>query len=360
MCYYTLSEETKPLPTVRETTLPLDKTSPQELWMNRVEAERRSSEDRLNFLEGVVLESKSQQQTTLEENEKLKQDLAKLKYELSIVATEANKPKKQLETVVYANDPFSPSYSPVEKISTPRVPLKVVESDDVEETLYDVERVIPAGTSVRAILVSSVDIPCGVYSTSDPQPVKLRLIDDGHLPKKVRAKLKGGIIIASANGDLSNERIYIRLERLTQVRADGKFVETGVTGYVTGEDGKYGIKGIVVDKSYKMVENAAVSGFLGGINQYLQATATRGVNIYEPGYNINGRDMAVQGGSQGVNGAFDMLADYYIRRAEQIRPVIQATAGRRVDITFTCNAELGDLHTVEKVKRIRERSREES
>ena len=359
ICYYTMLEDDKPQPIVRETILPLDKVSPQELWMSRVEAEKQISDERLNYLESLFLETKKQQQSAEEEKGKLAENVAKFRLELAQVKTEGSRLKKENDEIATANNPFSQINSHLENILPPRAPLTEIINEDFEEKLLDVKRVIPAGTSVKAILISSVDMPCGVYSNTDPQPVKIRLLDDGRLPKSVRAKLKGGVIIASAYGDLSNERIYMRLERLTQVRKDGKFVETGITGYVTGEDGKYGVRGTVVDKSYSMIENAAISGFFGGVSQYLQASASRGVNIYEPGYNINGRDMAVQGGQQGANDAFDMLADYYIKRAEQIRPVIQATAGRRIDVTFTCNAELGDLHTVEKVKRIRERSREE-
>ena len=252
---------------------------------------------------------------------------------------------------------FGPREEQIVEYRPTRVPLTELVLSDVPEKMHHVDRVIPSGTSVKAILVSSVDMPCNVFNSTDPQPIKLRLVDDGHLPKKVRAKLKSGIIIGSAFGDLSNERIYIRLERLTQVRADGKFVETEIAGYVSGEDGKYGLKGSVVDKSYKMVENAAISGLFSGLNDYIQAKAYRGgCNVYEPGCGINPCDLATTGLAGGANSAFDMLANYYIKRAEQIRPVISASAGRVVDVTFIHNAEIGDLHTQDRVKRVRELS----
>ena len=68
-------------------------------------------------------------------------------------------------------------------------------------------------------------------------------------------------------------------------------------------------------------------------------------------------DIVKQSCANGASNAFDMLADYYIKRAEQVMPVIQVTAGRIVDITFTHQTELGDLYTKEKVKEIRENSR---
>ncbi|MFI5343141.1 MAG: TraB/VirB10 family protein [Chlamydiales bacterium] len=357
LSYYFVRDDFSPRQEKTATILPMDKASPQELWLSRLEAEKQVTDQRLKYLEDLLLENKKNEGAKDIENHYLKQEVAKFKQDLIKVA-ESSLTKKPREEVAQASDPFRYANN-IPQIPPPSRPLlaELIIEDATPERLQHVDKVIPAGTSVRALLVSSVDMPCGISNHSDPQPIKLRLIDDGHLPKGVRAQLKGGIIIASAYGDLSNERIYIRIERLTQVRGDGKFIETGVTGYVTGEDGKYGIRGIVVDKSYKMVENAAISGLFSGVNQYLQASASKGTNIYEPGYNINGRDLALQGGYQGANSAFDMLADYYIKRAEQVRPVIQATAGRILDVTFTCNAELGDLHTKEKIKYIREISR---
>ena len=55
----------------------------------------------------------------------------------------------------------------------------------------------------------------------------------------------------------------MRLERLSKVESNGEFLETSVTGFVSGEDGKFGVRGSVVDKSEKMVANAARSGFRG-------------------------------------------------------------------------------------------------
>lgn len=359
LSYFIVRDDLSPRHEKVATVLPLDKANPQELWFSRFESEKQITDQRLKYLEDLLLETKKNEETKDVENHHLRQEIIKFKQELAKVAERSLKKNTQ-EEVPCSADPFRYEETRSQIPSVPRALLAELVIENVPDNLQHVDRAIPAGTSVKALLVSSVDMPCGVSNHSDPQPVKLRLIDDGHLPKGVEARLKGGIIIGSAYGDLSNERIYIRIERLTQVRCDGKFIETDVAGYVTGEDGKYGLRGIVVDKSYKMVENAAISGLLSGVNQYLQASASKGTNIYEPGYNINGRDLALQGGYQGANTAFDMLADYYIKRAEQVRPVIQATAGRMVDVTFTCNAELGDLNTKEKIKHIREKNRGKS
>lgn len=354
----------------RESDLPLDHVSPQELWMTRIENEAKLNDQRMKFLEEMLLANKKKELETDLENGQLKRELSNLKKEFKDLSDRpvAYEPVPAV-SMTGPSDPFLSIGSPSPSFSPNRMPLIEVVMESGSEKVQHVDRVIPSGTSVKALLVSSVDIPCGVYGSSDPQPVKLRILDNGHLPKGVEARLKGGILIGSVYGDLSNERAYMRIERLTQVREDGNFVETEVTGYVTGDDGKYGVRGCVIDKSIKMVTNAALSGFFSGVSQYLQATTlSKTCGSYGPGCGVPGApgpagffatsgQVAELAGTEGASNAFDMLTGYFIKRAEQVRPVIQITAGQTVDITFTHAAELGDLYTHNKVRAIRERNR---
>lgn len=373
LAYYIINDDIYSQTSEQVAVLPIDKSNPQDLWMARIEDEKQKTEKKVKILEKILIEKTKNEVQKEQENQLLKENFQRLKDEVKqellnfkensnsksqYANSEVNYSNGQNQNFIsYTNDPFAHQKNRDEEtLQTPRLPLTELIISDVQDQLQHVDRTIPAGTSVRAILVSSVDMPCGISGPSDPQPIKLRLVDDARLPKKVRVKLKGGILIASAYGDLSNERIYIRLERLTQVRSDGKFIETGVAGFVSGEDGKYGIKGDVVDKSYRMVENAALSGLFSGINDYLQASVS---HYNEPEYQISVGGLASSGANGGASNAFDMLTNYYIRRAEQIRPVIQASAGRLVDVTFIHSAELGDLYVQDKVREIRAKNRDE-
>ncbi len=379
--YYITQEDSPTTYQQMPSDLPLDHLSPQEMWMSRVETEGKIFDQRMKYLEDIVLETKKKEIETEQENDLLRRELSKLKNELKDLSDRPVQEAIYANTPPFPTQPYSERSDPFLSLGTPtesqpmvmvRGPLIEVVVDGTPETIQHVDKVIPAGTSVKAVLLSSVDIPCGVFGSTDPQPVKLRILDNGHLPKGVEARIKGGIIIGSVYGDLSNERAYMRIERLTQVRPDGRFVETDVTGYVSGEDGKYGVRGTVIDKSIKMVGNAALSGFFSGVSEYLQATVLAkscggygpacapGVVGPAPGFYANSVQLAEQAGTQGATNAFDMLTDYYIKRAEQIRPVIEVTAGRIVDITFTHSAELGDLYTKEKVRAIREHARGQS
>ena len=379
------------IPVRRNVDLPGDKVNPQDIWMNRMETDQKIAKERMKYLETILLDSKKKEETEEEVKLGLKREILKLRQELKGVSEEnrlemakfvseekqqrvTDFPKERLNLKqepnvvfeekrsnsnkrvsenedVFLNDAFEnkSSTKPI------KLPLREIIMPEAGMTISHVDRAIPSGTSVKALLVSSVDSICGVYAAADPVPVKLRLIDDAHLPKDVRAKLKGAVLIASAYGNISSERVYMRLERLTQVNHKGEFVETVVTGYVSGEDGKYGVRGSVVDKSGKMMSNAAYSGFLSGLSRVLQSAVSRN------GYSDNKQIMNAEFGSSllkegtvgGTSNALDMLSDYYIRRAEQVQPVIQVNAGRIVDITFTHEASLGEINTKDKIKKIR-------
>ncbi len=396
---YVLMQEDSPasLTKASKVELPVDKVNVQDIWMNRqdtviqrLEADKKVSDQKMKMLEEIVLSGKKKEEESDKEKFELKKMMSSLQQELKSISSQVEKqassreiasllpPEKPSAHICSTNiissskDPFiSPSrfFAPPppppssslnlpkkeERILKPPLRAYTIKEEEVKK-VFNVNKMVPAAVSVKALLVSSVDAVCGIYANSDPVPVKLRLLDDGHLPKGVTVKLKGSLVLASAYGNLSNERVYMRLERLTQVNAKGEAIETEVVGYVTGEDGKFGVRGTVIDRSVKIVKNAAASGFLGGIGQVLQASVTKHPVDCWNTYSV-GADAATKSAANGVSSAFDMLAEYYIKRAEQVQPVLQVGAGRIVDITFTHGFAKGDLHTKEKLREIRQNAR---
>jgi conjugal transfer pilus assembly protein TraB len=377
---------------VTEAHLPLDGIDPKEIWVNQlrnennlirsennqIRLENEIVQSKVDFIQEMVLK-KTYEESEIDkvarsEIEELKNSLENLRAELRNSAS-TNSLNETLREELHRTsinhrqsaifDPFDnqpifqqPALFPAQELFTPLTSVICTE----QMNLHHVDRSIPAGTTVKAILLSSVDMPCGVKGSTDPLPVKLRIIADGKLPHRVRARLKSGIITACVYGDLSSERVYFRLEKLTQVRADGFFIETQVAGYVSGEDGKYGLRGTVVDKSAELVENALFSGFMSGVSSFFEAAALAKLNpviafdgnsqgsCSPPSWKQSAGQLAISGGSGGMTNALDELTDYFIRRAEQLRPVIQITPGRIVDITFSDSADLGDLYTHERVR----------
>lgn len=368
--FYVFSEPSAPLKIAEaKIELPSDKINPQDIWMSKVDGEGKLIDQRLKYIEGLILDSKEKEAEKESENRNLRQEIARLKIGIKSIAESAKaQPKGDADNEAslqkiesprrLSSDPFVSTNGCAEFPRPIRPQLKELKMGNVKKReILTVDQAIPSGTTVKAILVSSIDAPCAVYSPCDPRPVKLRILDDGHLPKEVLARIKGGLVIASAYGDISTERVYMRLERLTKVEANGEFVETEITGFVSGEDGKYGLRGDVVDKSSHLVANAAYSGFFSGVSQFLNTTMVASLSEGCCGGLPVGVELLQGSSLQGTSNAFDTLADYYIQRAEQIVPVIEVTAGRVVDITFTHKAELGDLYTQDKVREIREKSR---
>lgn len=228
-----------------------------------------------------------------------------------------------------------------------------VKNDD-KNVLFE----IPAGTVVKAVLVSGADCSVAVQKPTGPNMVLLRTLDQGNLPKKVKVRLKGSVIVGNAIGDLASERVYIRAERLTLVEPNGDFVETEVSAYVSGEDGREGMRGVVVDRSGQIMTRAFFAAFMQGaadsLEGYLNNQTIEKLSGSSPNRTILNLDMLQTTTLQGGSNAFNKFAEYYIKRAEQLQPAIQIAAGRMVDVVFVKTVKIGELDLKKKLDRERE------
>ena len=214
--------------------------------------------------------------------------------------------------------------------------------------LKSVDNTVPAGAFARAVLLGGVDASASIQASSDPRPALLRLTDTGTLPRKFRSDLKGCHALAACYGDISSERVFMRLEKLTCTeRKTGEIIEVKVQGYVAGEDGRTGVRGSVVDRAGESMRNVLMGGFIGGIGEFLSQSHNAAVTFsplsgLAQSNPMGMGDMLKAGAGKGLNNALDKYADFYIKRAEQLQPVIQVAAGRQVDIVFTEGISIGD------------------
>ncbi|MBY0272283.1 MAG: TraB/VirB10 family protein [Alphaproteobacteria bacterium] len=221
-----------------------------------------------------------------------------------------------------------------------------------------VDTTIPAGAFAKTVLLSGLDASSAMTASSDPRPMLLRLIDPGTLPRRFQSDLKDCHCTASAYGDLSSERVYARLEKLTCIeRASGEIIETQVAGYIAGSDGKAGIRGVVTSKDGQFLGRSLVGGVFAGLSNVANPQNRQAqVNPFAPNQvsppNIG--DMFTAGMTSGVSTALDRLSQYYIDRAEQLQPVIQVAAGQVVDIVFTQGTFIGSQDVKEKIEGQRE------
>ncbi len=209
--------------------------------------------------------------------------------------------------------------------------------DGKNRRLPNIRQYLPAGSFVKAALLSGLDAPTGGQAQSNPQPVLLRLVNDGTLPNQFSSRIRSCHLTAAGYGDISSERAYLRLERMSCVLRDGKVVDSPIKGFVTGEDGKAGMRGNLISKQGQMIAKALVSGVAGGIGSgiseaysSISTSATTGtVTTVDPG------KIGQFGVANGFGKTLEKVADWYLQRANETYPIIEVASGRSVDIVLT-------------------------
>jgi conjugal transfer pilus assembly protein TraB len=244
------------------------------------------------------------------------------------------------------------------EISQYNLNLENAQDSENYKTLKTVDNYIPAGSFAKAVLLSGVDAETGLNAGTDPEPILIRIIDHGTLPRKFKSDLKDCHIIGAAFGNLSSERAKIRLEKLSCTEiATAEIVETEVAGYVTGEDGRAGIRGEVVSTEGKLLGNSFLAGMLGGFSNTLnpnqgnhQPTIILSNKIPQQDFKEKVKD----GFTTGASSSMDRLSKYYIDRAESLQPIVQVGAGRKVDVIFTEGVFFGSSELKKAIARKRD------
>jgi conjugal transfer pilus assembly protein TraB len=135
-------------------------------------------------------------------------------------------------------------------------------------TVNSLRNYIPAGSYVPAVVLSGADAATNVVDRENPTPVLFRVtgpaVTAGRGNRGAQVNIKGCTIQGSAIGDLSSERVKVRLISMTCLKRNGTVVEARVSGYMTGS-GKAGVRGPVVSREGNLVSNAAIAGVLQGI-----------------------------------------------------------------------------------------------
>ena len=336
----------------------------------------RRSEARIGGLERRLREMETQARRVEEENTRLRTELrardadARAVIDQQAALIESLERERSAPPDPYsgagafpAGEPFAPaagagSVSPTNgaPASTP-TPTPLIESFPLEgakppETFRGMDKTLgawlPAGSHAEAVVIAGVDASAGIVSQSDPRPVLLRITspawtaaDDG---RALEVDLEGCTVTGAAHGDLSSEKVYVRLRTLTCAgKEPDAVVETEVAGFVAGA-GKTGVRGPVVSREGALVEKAFLAGALSGLGDGVSRAFEPQALATGPGTaavtNTSIGDIARSGLGSGAGSAGRKVADYLIRRAEQYQPVIQLQAGTRVAVVFIEGARL--------------------
>ena len=332
---------------------PVKKEIKEEVTLHDVTTEVEDKSLWLFKSENRLEEQRKQQEALLKEVEELKSELREIKEAKNtiepsgfLVSKEDSLPSQD-NSDYSAVEPDAPNHTP-QASGIFSVELNAYSADKKSP---HIDSYIPAGSYASAILLNGVDVSAGVSSQASPQPVLIKLIHRGSLPNKTFGKMKECRVVAAAYGDLSSERAYMRLEKLSCVKPDGHVVESKVDGYVSGNDGKNGVRGRVVIRDAEMLKR----GFMGGVLSGLGKATSNSFNStsVSPFGSVNsstakGVDIFKQAGAQGSADAFELMARYNIQRAEQYQPVIQIGAATKVEVVFLSGAEFGEQKVMER------------
>lgn len=213
---------------------------------------------------------------------------------------------------------------------------------DKEETTF-----LLAGSIFSGTLITGLDVSCSGSAKNDPFPVLLRVKKEAILPNRYSADVRECFLIAAGWGDMSSERAYLRSERLSCIREDGKAIETKIDMYAVGEDGKAGARGRLVSKTGAILSKALMAGFMEGFSRLFSrqpvtiiGTGQYGQSTVTP-FQRNLSKNALEGaGIEGLGSALDRLSNYYMDMAENIFPVIEIDAGRAIDFVLISGVSL--------------------
>ena len=201
---------------------------------------------------------------------------------------------------------------------------------------------IPAGSFMRGAVLSGVTAPTGGNAAQNPIPMLLEVTNLAQLPNEFRASVKRCFVTANAAGDLSSERVWVRLDRMSCMRADGKALDVRVQGYVTGDDGKTGVRARLVTRSGQAIANALFLGTLSGLGKAVSLSAQNTTTYSSGAQSSNVTNPWRAGLGEGVDTASERIISYYLKLADKIFPVLEIDSGRKVDIVFSQGVTLGE------------------
>ena len=307
---------------------------------------RASIEQELETLRGENARMLSDGQAAIDA---ISAENAALRSELETVRT--NPPVAPVPSV----DPRAPGFAPgpLEPPSEPKASLlsfsndkpgtaKAKATESAPALLLEASRdYLPPNSYAPATVIVGVDASTGVTSQSDPLPVVLRITGPARSVlqgnKLLTTDLTGCLVNGAARGDLSAEKVYVKLVRMTCAQPGGRFAVSEVKGFIAFA-GKSGVRGNVVSREGSLVSQALLAGIVGGFGRGFSANAN---GIFAQPVGSDGRrdalsptDILTGGLGQGAGEAADTVSKYLIERAEQYQPVVEMPTGIAVEIVF--------------------------
>jgi len=327
---------------------------PDKMWRNLFEDKltisKEETDKKLSLIETSINEA------SLNYQNQLKAEVDKLKAQLQYLTDEQESSKRDLSNIKLKSERDEEYKANTTPVQESHIEINHMGRGEVFDRPKSSRNFIPEGVYVKGVLLGGIVVSTSMGSSAEPVPVVIRVTDSGNLPKNFNMDLSKCKIIGSSYGDLSSERAIIRAETLTcNDEAAELIYTTKVAGLIYGDDGMNGIKGRVVQTSNKHLKNAMLGGMISGFASSAKGqdpmfiTGSGAVNTKKKGF----ADMATEGAFSGASNAAEKIADYYIKQAESMSPVLLISGGAKVDVLFTKGVYFGALDIQEKLEKAR-------
>ena len=193
-----------------------------------------------------------------------------------------------------------------------------------QAVIRDAQRYVPPNSYAPARVLVGVDAATGTSFGSDPKPVMFRITGPAISVLEgdtfVETDLAGCVVNGAAYGELSSEKVYVRLQRLTCPLNDGsgRVTESEVEGYVA-HGGKAGVRGRVISREGDLTERALIAGTLQGLGSSFSRVGSTssigGLGAVTGGQSPSSEEIAISSIGGGIESAASTLSQYYIERA---------------------------------------------
>ena len=200
---------------------------------------------------------------------------------------------------------------------------------------------LPPNSIANATVIVGADAQAGVRTQAEPIPVVLRITSNARSVAQegrlLQTHVTGCLVNGAAYADLSSEKVFVKLQKMTCSDDRGGVAVSEVKGFVAFA-GKAGVRGRVVSREGSFVLKSFLAGLVGGIGKLGQNVAqsqlynTNSTNGARPPIDL--ATVGIGAGGSGVGAGSDAVSKYLIERAEQYQPVVEMPTGVSVEVVF--------------------------
>ena len=200
---------------------------------------------------------------------------------------------------------------------------------------------LPPNSIATATVIVGADAQAGVRTQAEPIPVVLRITSNARSVaqegRMLMTAVTGCLVNGAAYADLSSEKVFVKLQKMTCSDDRGGVAVSEVKGFVAFA-GKAGVRGHVVSREGSFILKSFLAGLVGGIGKLGQNVAqsqlynTYSTNGAKPPIDLSTIGLGAAG--SGVSSGSDAVSKYLIERAEQYQPVVEMPTGVSVEVVF--------------------------